>query len=193
MHIFDFFNMRISNMYKVAGVLVCLLILQGCGKRYWFRLKMDGSSVKRYSVKVDVVNHTPKLLPGEFEAELIKGAFKELKKFGYYETTKDSPDCYLVMQLAVDSFNTVMYREQTKIAIYTDSIIRSPNAYRLSRTVRAILMQCDLVQRKPLKRVWTNYEDIFYFNDYRRDVGRSEGVVRYLIRAACEEQEKKGF
>jgi hypothetical protein len=71
--------------------------------------------------------------------------------------------------------------------------VKDPNAYKFNRTVRAILMQCDLVQRKPLKRKWTNYEDIFYFDDYRRDAGRSEGVVRFLIRSACEDQQKNGF
>ncbi len=163
----------------------------GCGQRYWYRLKLDGASVKRYTVKVEVVNHTPKLLSEDFETILKKGAFRELKKFGYYETPKDSPDYFLVMQIAVDSFNMLLYDKQTKIAIYSDSIVKAPNVYRYNRTLRAILMQCDLVQRKPLKRKWTGYEDIYYFNDYRRDVGRSEGVVRYLIRSEAEKNKQQ--
>lgn len=185
--------MPFNYRFKIGGVIFLVFMLMGCGQRYWYRLKLDGSSIKRYTIKVDVVNHTPKLLSQDFEAILKKGALKELKKFGYYETPKDSPDYFLVLQLAIDSFNTALYNQQTKIAIYTDSVVKAPNAYKFNRTVRAILMQCDLVQRKPLKRKWTNYEDIFYFDDFRRDVGRSEGVVRFLIRSACEDQKRNGF
>lgn len=177
--------------FRIFSLGLILLIFSGCGQRYWYRLKLDGSSVQRYTVKVDVVNHTPKLVSSDFENILKRGALKELKKFGYYETPKDSPDYFLVLQLAIDSFNTALYHQQTKIAIYTDSVINSPNAYKFNRTVRAVLMQCDLVKRKPLKRVWTNYEDIYYFDDFRRDVGRSEGVIRFLIRSACEYEQKK--
>lgn len=177
--------------FRIFSIGLILFIFCGCGQRYWYRLKLDGSSVQRYTVKVDVVNHTPKLVSQDFESVLKRGALKELKKFGYYETPKDSPDFFLVLQLAVDSFNTALYHQQTKIAIYTDSVLTIPNAYKFNRTVRAVLMQCDLVKRKPLKRVWTNYEDIYYFGDFRRDVGRSEGVIRFLIRSACENEQKK--
>lgn len=164
--------------------------MAGCGQRYWYRLKLDGSSIKRYTVKVNVVNHTPKLISHEFEDVLKNGALKELKKVGYYETPKDSPDFFLVLQLAIDSFNMVLYQEQKKIAIYSDSTVKDPNSYKLKKTLRAVLMQCDLVQRKPLKRKWSAYEDIYYFNDYWRDLGRSEGVVRYLIRSAEEQSNR---
>lgn len=178
--------MHTTNLRIIILGLIFSLAFAGCGQRYWYRLKLDGSSVKRYTVKVNVVNHTPTLISDEFEEILKKGAFKELKKIGYYETPKDSPDFFLVLQLAVDSFNMVLYQEQKKIAMYSDSAVKDPNVYRFKKTVRAILMQCDLVQRKPLKRKWTAYEDIFYFNEYRRDMGRSESVVRYLIRSAEE-------
>ncbi|MES2560026.1 MAG: hypothetical protein V4590_09820 [Bacteroidota bacterium] len=178
--------MHTTSLRITILVFILVLACAGCGQRYWYRLKLDGSSVKRYSVKVDVVNHTPKLISDDFETILKKGALKELKKNGYYETPKDSPDYFLVLQLAVDSFNMALYQQQTKIAMYSDSTVKAPNTYRFKKTVRAILMQCDLVQRKPLKRKWTGYEDIYYFNDYWRDVGRSEGVIRYLIRSAEE-------
>lgn len=182
--------MHTTNLRIIILSVILLLAFAGCGKRYWYRIKLDGSSVKRYTIKVNVVNHSPNLISNEFEEILKKGALRELKKTGYYETPKDSPDFFLVMQLAIDSFNMILYQEQKKIAIYSDSAVKAPNVYRLKKTVRAVLMQCDLVQRKPLQRKWTAYEDIFYFNDYWRDIGRSEGVVRYLIRSA-EEQTKQ--
>jgi hypothetical protein len=170
---------------------VILLFYVGCGQRYWYRLKLDGTSVKRYTIKVDIVNHTPELLTPDFETLLKRGALKELKKYGYYESPKDSPDYFLVLQLAVDSFNMALFREQTKIAIYSDSIVKSPEAYRFNRTVRAILMQCDLLQRKPFLHAWTGYDDVYYFDDFRRDVGRCESVLRFVIRQREEKRKLK--
>jgi hypothetical protein len=47
--------------------------------------------------------------------------------------------------------------------------------------VKAILFDCRMENYKKKRIKWEANDDIYYFGEYR-DIGRSEGMVRYIIK-----------
>lgn len=171
---------------RLSIVVVCMLLLvSGCTKRYWFRLKIDVANSKRYSVKVNVVNQTSSLLSTDFVEVMRKAAVKELKKKGYFELPIDSPQFLFTLYLKVDSFNASEQVKPKEIALYTDTI--KPNYRSYHQTVKAVMMVCELKHYKRGWVKWVNADDVYYFGEYR-DIGRTEGMVRYLIRTAKDKE-----
>jgi hypothetical protein len=163
-------------------VVSILLIVSGCTKKYWFRLKIDVANSKRYSVKMNIVNQTPSLLSNDFVEVMRKAATKELKKKGYYELPIDSPQFLFTLYLKVDSFNASEQIPPKEIALYTTDTVK-PNYRSYNQTVKAVMMVCELKHYKQGWVKWINADDVYYFGEYR-DIGRTEGMVRYLIRTA---------
>lgn len=165
--------------YTVPVFCGCMLLFLfcGCQKRYWFRSTIDIGNSKKYSVKITVINDAPDFLSDKFVEVMRKRSAKSLKRKGYFEVPIDSPQFHFILTLKVDSFNT-LYKANT---VYTaDKIIDS---YRFKRTVKAIMIHCTL---KNYKQGWTKWDvsdDLYYFGEYR-DIGRSEGMVKALIKNA---------
>src|SRR5687767_13289623 len=91
--------------YPFFIVSICLLVLlSGCGKRYWFRIKLRDAKKKQF-VKIDIQNLSPQFLSDEFADEMKHVVSKELKKRGYIQSVKDSPVFEFVLKLSIDSFN----------------------------------------------------------------------------------------
>src|SRR6478736_6545501 len=112
---------------RLPLIAVCIvLIVSGCTKRYWFRLKIDVANSKRYSVKINVVNQTTSLLSNDFVEVMRKAAAKELKKKGYFELPIDSPQFLFTLYLKVDSFNAAEQIPPKEIALYTTDTVK-PN------------------------------------------------------------------
>jgi hypothetical protein len=164
-------------MQKIGTLLfiVGLMLLASCNQRYWFRTKIDLANSKKYSVKISVVNCSPEMLPENFNAAMRHVSKKYLKRRGYYEVPIDSPQFHYTLSIKVDSFRVggkPFYRRD----IYSNS-----------KNVKAILIEAKMVHYKKGWMQWENRDDIYYFGE-TRDVGRSMGVVRYLIRNAQPKQ-----
>jgi hypothetical protein len=113
---------------------------------------------------------------------LHKAAAKELKKKGYYEIPIDSPQFLFTLQMKVDSFNASRVSHYSKkYAMYSHTPESAP--YSFGHTVKAIMFNCELRHYKQNWVKWDATDDVYYFGEYR-DIGRSEGMVRYLIRSA---------
>lgn len=171
---------------RISFFLICVLLLfSGCTKRYWFRLKIDSANSKRYSVKINILNQSSNLLSDDFAEIMRKAAAKELKRKGYFELPIDSPQFLFTLLLKVDSFNASEQIPPKEIALYADTV--KPNYRSYHQTVKAVMIVGEL---KHYKRGWIKWivaDDVYYFGEYR-DIGRTEGMVRYLIRTAKDKE-----
>jgi hypothetical protein len=163
---------------KIIGLLL-VIALTSCQQRYWYRNKIDNGTSKKYSVKINMVNEAPGFIEQSFVDVMRKAAAKELRKKGYFEVPIDSPQFLFTLTIKVDSFNAGVKYFTKSLATYTEKPADAPYAFK--RTVKAILFQCEMKSYKRGRRKWEISDDIYYFGEYR-DIGRSEGMVRYLIK-----------
>ena len=174
------FGMQYS-IRNSLGIFLCLLLLNGCNKRYWFRSKIDDGKSKKYSVKIIINNESPTILSDKFVAVMRHACVKGLKQKGYFEIPIDSPQFQYILTLRVDSFNASAGTFNAKKGIYTTAPQKGLKSFK--HTVKAIEFDCQMKHYKKGWMQWQNADDIYYFGEYR-DIGRSEGMVRYLIRTA---------
>lgn len=135
---------------------------------------------KKYSVKITIDNKAPDFLSDQFVEVMRKACVKELKRKGFYELPIDSPQFLFTLELKVDSFNAGIRGFTKKNAVYTPTPAKS--YYTFKHTVKAIMFNCELRNYKGGWIQWEINDDLYYFGE-NRDIGRSEGMVRYLIRS----------
>jgi hypothetical protein len=178
-------TMFLRTRFPFLVVLLCLIMISGCGKRYWYRIKLRDAR-QLYSIKVSMVNLSPQYLSQEFMDELKVGCLKELKRKGYIPSVKDSPVFEFVLRIEVDSFNAGIRNYTKDYAEYVPegSKTKGPAVYTFRKPVKAIMFNCRLQHFKTKVAVWDTSEDLYFFNDYMKDLGRSDGMIRYLIRTA---------
>ncbi len=164
---------------RITILLLLMVLLGGCTKRYWFRTKIDTVNSKKYSVKITVINQSPEFLSDQFVEVMRKSSMKELKRKGYFELPIDSPQFHFVLTLKVDSFNAGVRNFTKNTAVY--STTPSRNYYTFRHTVKAILFNCEMRNYKQGWLQWEAEDDLYYFGE-ERDLGRSVGMVRHLIK-----------
>lgn len=177
--------MLLRTRFPILCILLCLLIVSGCGKRYWYRIKLRDAK-QLYSIKISILNMSPNYLSQEFVDELKVGCLKELKRKGYIPSVKDSPVFEFVLRIEVDSFNAGIRNYSKGYAEYVPdgSKPKGSGIYAFRKPVKAIMFDCRLQHFKTKMAVWDVSDDLYFFNDYMKDLGRSDGMVRYLIRNA---------
>jgi hypothetical protein len=161
-------------------VIVCVLMFTvlGCSKRYWFRTKIDLPRSNKYSVKINIVNLSPDQLSKEFVEGMHTAASKALAKKGYYEVPIKSPVYTYTLVVKIDSFNrTRRYYDNKK----SGSILTGEYPYKYG--IAAIVFHSKLAHNGQFGVKWEKRYDIYYL-DEKRDISRSKGVVKFLIRTA---------
>jgi hypothetical protein len=173
--------------YPFFIVSICLLVLLGgCGKRYWYRITLKDPK-KKQLVKVNIQNLSPQFLSDEFAEEMRHAILKELKKKGYVLSVKDSPMYEFVLKLGIDSFNAGVRNYTKEHAEYVNEPSRlksTSSVYTFRKPVKAIMISCRLQIYRSKAMVWENNDDLYFFNEYMKDLGRCDGMIRYLIRNA---------
>lgn len=169
-------RMELRNCKIILCIL--MLLIGGCTKRYWFRTKIDVPRSNKYSVKINIENQSPELLNKTFCDEMHKAAAKALRKNGYYETGVKSPRFIYTLILRVDSFNqSIKHFDNQNIP---HSLLLGNYNYRYG--VGAIVFGSKLDDTKYGPK-WDKYYDIYFFGE-KRDISRSAGVVKFLIKTA---------
>lgn len=169
------------QVYITIGLLA--LVFSGCTKRYWYRTKIDVPHSNKYSVKIYIVNRSPNELNENFVNAMHKSAAKSLKKWGYYEAPVKSPKFIYTLTVGVDSFNKSIKHFDNKNLPEPGSIIRGK--YNYSYGVGAIVFDSKMEYGPESVVKWERIYDIYYFGE-KRDISRSEGVVKFLIKTAEE-------
>ncbi|MFA9212685.1 MAG: hypothetical protein ACEQSR_02425 [Candidatus Methylacidiphilales bacterium] len=163
-----------SRLYLLS---IVLLLLSSCQKRYWYRSFVFGSSKNLVPVNLIIQNESPTLLTETFEKEMRAACEKQLLKKGYKVVPKKATFQFKLV-IKVDKFtvNGLAHYggERTMLYPYFD------------KEVKAILFECILTQsKKDLNwTVWENTNDLYFFGKQKRDMRRSRGMVKYLIRSA---------
>lgn len=163
-----------------SKIIFCILMLLigGCTKRYWYRTKIDVPRSNKYSVKINIVNDSPELLTKQFCDEMHKAATKALKKNGYYETGVKVPKFNYTLVLRVDSFNqSIKHFDNQNIP---HSLLLGNYNYRYGVGAITFVSKLDDTKYGPK---WEKYYDIYFFGE-KRDISRSAGVVKFLIKTA---------
>lgn len=157
--------------------IFALLSLSSCQKRYWYRSFVWSNSKNDLPVNISIVNESPMAISPEFEKAILATCEKQLLKKGYKVITKKAPYQFKIV-LKVESYTVSGFAhyggERTSLIPY------------YNKDVQAILFDCSLVQiKKDLNwKVWENNNDLYFFDREKRDLRRSKGMVRYLIRSA---------
>lgn len=165
-----------SKLYLLS---IVLLLLSSCQKRYWYRSFVFGSGKNLVPVNLIIQNESPTLLTETFEKEMRTACEKQLLKKGYKVVPKKAIFQFkLVIKVEKFRVNGLAHYggERTMLYPYFD------------KEVKAILFECVLSQsKKDLSwTVWENTNDLYFFGKQKRDMRRSRGMVKYLIRSAKE-------
>jgi len=154
-----------------------LLLLSSCQKRYWYRSFVLGSSKNLIPINLSIQNESQALLTKTFENEMLAACEKQLFKKGYKVILKNTTFQFkLIVKVEKFRVNGLAHYggERTMLYPYFD------------KEVKAILFECVLTQsKKDLNwTVWENTNDLYFFGKQKRDMRRSKGMVKYLIRSA---------
>lgn len=158
-----------------------ILLLSGCQRRYWFRIKLPGEYKRKYATQIDIVNYSPEVLSKNFEEVMLAACKKQLKKSGYIVSAKDSPVFRFQLTLQVDTFS-IGEKNYQKSPMPSKNVGKGFYFFNLRRNVKAIIFECKFYPYKNSVPNWTTVQDNYFFNEEERDLGRSVGTVRYLIR-----------
>jgi hypothetical protein len=169
---------------RKSSLIICLgiMLVSGCTKRYWFRSKIDVPHSKRYSVKINIVNRSPECLTGEFITAMHQAAAKYLQKWGYYETHIKSPTYIYTLTLRVDSFD--QSRKRFDGQNIPPKLLLGDRNFVYGEAAIVFTSELD---HKQFGRKWSKFYDIYYFGE-KRDISRSKGVVKLLIKMAEEKR-----
>ncbi len=135
--------------------------------------------MKRGTVSFRIENHSTNLLSADFEKEISAYAIKRLEKEGYHYTLKN-PQYEVVLEMYLDSsLNHGM-------AYY--NIGKSQFNYNYSRVSPCLNLRMEAHQLKTSHVVWADKYDLYYFYDFKRDLYRSRGVIKYMLSSLNDEQ-----
>jgi len=135
--------------------------------------------MKRGTVSFRIENHSTNLLSADFEKEISTYAIKRLEKEGYHYTLKN-PQYEVVLEMYLDSsLNHGM-------AYY--NIGKSQFNYNYSRVSPCLNLRMEAHQLKTSHVVWADKYDLYYFYDFKRDLYRSKGVIKYMLSSLNDEQ-----
>jgi hypothetical protein len=164
--------MRITLLLlTVSTILFC-----SCNKLYWHRTKYRvRQPVKPPSIEVEILNKVPSLFQEDFNEKLKEVCEKEFYKIGYCRNTKPEPDYRATITISMDSFATkgIYYISEGRASFF--------KPYERSK-VFAILFDYQLINVKYKKVKWVDKNDIFFFNNQRKDARRSKNMVKFTIR-----------
>jgi len=170
-------------MYAIA--LVACTLFTGCHKRYWYRIKIDDFHRTYTPVNIRIVNASPGQLSPVFEKQIYKACVKQLRKQGFAPAGKDSPRFEFVLAMSVDTFRQSILMEHTYWTDGTKAKARGGTAQiRHSFEAPTITFRCNMIRIKPTMQMWDNKEDLYFLNQRFRDIIRSKGMVKYMIRTA---------
>lgn len=169
--------MKLGYKSILIIAIFALLSLSSCQRRYWYRSFVWSNSKNDLPVNISITNESPGTISPEFEKAILATCEKQLLKKGYKVSTKKT----------LYKFNIKL-----KVESYTVSGLAHYGGERTSlipyynKDVQAILFECSLFEnKKDLKwKVWENNNDLYFFDREKRDLRRSKGMVRYLIRSA---------
>lgn len=157
------------------------LFATGCQQRYWYRIKLRTKPLQ--TVKVRIVNFSPDILDEFFEVEMLDACKKQLRKDGFQISTKDSANYEFELVMKVDTFNATIvgYRH---VGVNNPMQTFSNAQVGVSRFegIGSILLETRMWVMKTKSVRFEVYDDVYFFNEPKRDKRRSRGVARYMIR-----------
>jgi uncharacterized protein YifE (UPF0438 family) len=112
-------------------------------------------------------------------------ASKALAKNGYFEVPIKSPVYTYTLIVNVDSFNQTRRYFDNRNIPKAGSILTGEYPYKYG--VAAIVFHSKLTHNGQYGIKWEKRYDIYYLGE-KRDIARSKGVVKFLIRTAEEKR-----
>lgn len=164
-------------------LIVFTLMVAGCGKLYWHRNKVAANPRKqKLSVALVVENNTPAIFEKDFNDRLEAICKNELERMGYLTVYKTTPNLLAILRIDLDSFilpmDTTNKQLPRTVYYYTTSML---NGQRL-HGVKAIMFDYQIIFSKDSAIKWKEQNDIYYFDDVKRNTNRALGMVKYTFR-----------
>ncbi|MCU0442778.1 MAG: hypothetical protein MUE96_10305 [Bacteroidia bacterium] len=170
-------TMRLLSPKAVLVLSIAFALLAtGCQKRYWYRIKLR--SQQTHSVKVRILNLSPHILNGDFELEMLNACNKQLQKEGFQVLTKDSTQYQFELVMKLDTFNANIIKDGVK----SDASGEIEYKVKPIKSVGFILLETRMWVTKSNSTRFDICDDLYFFDQPRRDRRRSRGVVRFMIR-----------
>jgi hypothetical protein len=148
----------------------------GCMERYAYRNKLS-APLKRGTVCFKIVNYSPQIINSVFEEELKEYCIKRLNKEGFNFTNKN-PMFEVVLEVKVDSSinHGIAYAGP------------GPGTYPYSKLSKGIMLTMEAKYLKTDRAIWQDQYDLYFFNDFRRDLYRTKGVIKYMLSGINEDK-----
>lgn len=146
-----------------------LMLICSCEQRFSYLSKVRAAR-KRGVVRLELQNRSPQYLPISFEEEVKNYMHKRLEAEGY-KCSETNAQYLLEVEMGVDSSLNRGFAFAGP----------GPGGYAYSRRSLGIMLNLQLKPIKSEAPVWTNAYDLYFFNDYKRDLHRTKGVIKYLL------------
>lgn len=188
-----FLNMKRYSI-SVLLLLAITLLISGCEKRYWYRKKIreplfTEKTYPRRTVKIEIRNESPDFISKRFEQIIQRAGMKTLARKGFIDAQKDTPNLHLIINLRVDSYyvygsNTGALSGFNQSRIITRQRLQTDNGARLlkeKRPVKELTLSYYMTFPVTGNVYWESGDGLYFFNDEKRDLRRSLGMVRYAL------------
>lgn len=163
---------------KAIGLFVLLVFFSACSRRYGY-LRKSGNGKARGIITVAVINDSKGMLTDDYVKSLEECAIKKLTREGFKVSSKKT-QFHLTVHVKVDSsFNTGVAFTGGPYPMSSRGSM--PGYYQYSRRSRGIIFNLDLEALNTHYKLWEKNYDLYFFDDYRRDLRRSKSVLKFLI------------
>ena len=155
---------------------LAVLLTMGCSQRYAFRSKVFVFKKQTIPISIQINNESPVIFSKSFEAQIRKTCEKKLMTRGFGPPKKkQTPLYHFELSLQVDSF----------IVPHAFRTSAYPNPKMVDGglvNVKAIVLEANFTHIKNKSVIWKDEYDLYFFNQEKKDLRRTKGVCKYLIK-----------
>lgn len=157
--------------------LLLIITFFSCRQQHWQRSKVRvRQPVKKPTIEVDIINKRNYLFTEAFNNNIKTICEKEFARMGYSLHVNDTPDFKACVKIDMDSFaSKAYYKIGTGGTGYIWRLYRRDKVY-------ALLFDYSIINARNKQTKWEEKNDIYFFDNTRKDSRRSRSMIKYTIR-----------
>lgn len=157
--------------------ILLLALATGCSKQYFYLNKVRANP-KKSSFNLRVINLSPDKIDPNFEEKIKEAAIKKMIRKGHAYNNKN-PRIELTLTVKIDSAVTSGIAFLSGPAGSGSSKYGEPYYYHYTRSAKGVYL--NLTAQNRATPIWDMDYDLYYFDERRRDLRRTKGVVKYMV------------
>jgi len=168
---------RNIGILPISCIFLLLFSLSSFQERYCCPSKVyvSDNDHQLKTIQVIVNNQSPEYLSNMFKNNIKLFCLKQLGKYGYVETQKDTAEYKMTIELKIDSFRTLTrYRLLNRYHLHENLDMQLSISYLLINSTRKL-------------KIWENKDELYFFEDEPKDFARSKSMIRYSFKQIPEQ------